>query len=79
LDINNDSVAQVPTAEEIAKFEGASESMLHSTLQEIVDPNQALTDGGSQYIYEQFNEQKSTATAVVDLNESQQQLPCQTK
>ena len=59
------------TAPEVAKLEVlevASESIMHSTVQDIVDPNNNL-DGGSQYIYEQFNEKKSTATeAAADTN-----------
>ena len=46
-----------------------SESIMHSTVQDNVDPNTNL-DGGSQYIYEQFNEKKSTVTEVADATES---------
>ena len=41
---------------EIAKFDGLSESILQSTVNEPGEHNASIIDGGSYYIYEQFNE-----------------------
>ena len=40
---------------EIAKFDGASESNLQSTVYEPGEHNASQIDGVSYYIYEQFN------------------------